>query len=211
VEHRNWLVAVITGLAVLGTAAAAPAPETFRLQFTLTRDPRTALSPQLIVEEGRQGVIELTSDEGEGIQLRATAKRAEHPQRRPGKWVQVSMQLFEQGDQGWVLRAEPGMLVPLAEPGAPGAAPQASSAFSITSDSTGSTLELTLLANLSDRTSKLGGQCVKSLPEPGVLAQQAPITPDESTKCCVNCGSGWRVCCTNSCCSNGSCGCCSNL
>jgi len=204
------LIALLTGLAVLGTAAAAPAPEKFRLQFTLTRDPRTALSPQLVVEEGRQGVIELISDEGEGIQLRATAKRAEHPQRRPGKWVQVSMQLFEQGDQGWVLRAEPGMLVPLGEQGAPVVAPQEPSAFSITNDSTGSTLDLTLLANLSDGTAKLGGQCVKPPAGAAAQAQQAPITPNESTKCCVNCGSGWRVCCTNSCCSNVSCGCCSN-
>lgn len=143
----NRLAAAIGCLALLTQASADSATESYRLQFKVTLESRPAASPDLIVEEGKEAVADVGSERGDRTRLRVTAWRVEPPQGRSGRWIRLSIQLFEKAGQRWIVRAEPIMVVPLGEQGAAVAAPDTVSTFSSMDDATGSAIELTVVAS----------------------------------------------------------------
>jgi hypothetical protein len=145
------------GLLVAGPSSAQMEPDRFELQLVVTLDATTRFTPRLIVLERQEGAIEVISDHGDGLELRALARRVDHPSKRPGQWVSVSMQVSELSTKGKVLRATPTMLVPLHGPAAVDSTSADVSTMSIKDDAGRSKLELTLRASKADRTTKLGG------------------------------------------------------
>ena len=141
---RVFAIAAL-GFTVLGSTPASPPPERFRLRMTVTLDSGPALTPELIVEAAREGTA---TDHGGGVEIRATASRVESPPGQPGSWVQVSMQVLERKGQGWAVRANPRMLVPLVERGTTEGTGEKATA--VISDPSGAEVRLTLTASVAD-------------------------------------------------------------
>jgi hypothetical protein len=92
--------------------------------------------------------VRSASNPAETYKLQATAMEVEHPKKRAGRWVQVSIQFQERHGDAWKTRAEPWLIAPLREKGAAPAGADELPSFTIKNRSGGSSFQLTLFASV---------------------------------------------------------------
>lgn len=204
-------------LASSGAALAAPSGPMYRLQFSVARESKPVIAPAMLLGEGQVASLEVGPDQdGDALLLRVSATRVEHPRQKPGRWLQLAIELLERRGQGdWVPRASPWTMMELVADGAGDASPPAT--IAIEGGGPGLTLSVkaadaspAAVAEFLDQCAPVdtaqGGDPRASRQSP----QSTPVLPaGDPTRCCVTCQGGQVICCYNSCCGVGSCGCCS--
>jgi hypothetical protein len=108
----------------------------------------------------------------ETFKLQATAMEVEHPKKRAGRWVQVSIQFQERHGDAWKTRAEPWLIAPLRAEGAAPARADELPSFTIQSRSGGSSFQLTLFASVVTEAGLKAWKTARGIP-PAAAAQGA--------------------------------------
>jgi len=204
-------------LASSGAAWAAPSGPMYRLQFSVARESKPVIVPAMLLGEGQVASLEMGPDQdGDALLLRVSATRVEHPRQKPGRWLQLAIELLERRGQGdWVLRASPWTLMEIVDDGAGEASPPATIAIggggpSITLSVKAAVASPTAAAEFLDQCAPVDTANGGDFRASGQSLQSTPVLPaGDPTRCCVTCQGGQVICCYNSYCGVGSCGCCS--